>query len=205
MTIRNTAGAILLAALAVLAVNAATLLFPVPLYAQDAVTVTTDVVEVAPEPMAPDTTVLVNEPAGDTIVTIPVDDIVTKILGWLRDIVITAAIAAVGWAGRLLPKTVVNWLMQTIVERNLARAVDYGINAVEGAVKGVELRVDVGSAVIAEALQYAMNHAPGWIIRWLGGPEKIRDMIIARIPLDSEATAEKVAVALGNPPDRDFF
>lgn len=99
------------------------------------------------------------------------------------------------WALRLVPASLRAFITAERVrqvEQLIARGVDYGLNAVAGAAKGKTLDVHVGSQVVAEAGQYVINHGPDKLIDWMGGPDAIKEKIIARIPLAEQATAAEV-------------
>lgn len=173
-------------------------LAPLTVAAQDNLaTQVAETVEQASTPLAIDPAVVVTQtPEGDTVVAVPVGNWIGELLQWARDIAITGAVVAFTWLARKLPQTLVNKFLLERAEQLLVRAVDYGINATAGATKGLTLDVNVGSAVVANALDYALEHGPGKIIAWMGGANLIKQKIIARIPLDSVATAEKVAAAV---------
>lgn len=178
---------LLIAAAAMLAV------LSLPTYAQDpTVAAAGDTTTVTTTPAGDDTTVI-NTPVGqpttieqgdtNTTVVVPYGTWLDQVLAAIQSslaIIITAVIA---WAFRNFPKAVVDILRTLQAEQMLMRAAEYGINATRGAVKGKSLDIDVGNEVIAKAVQYAINNAPGWLITWLGGESAIRDKIIARIPL----------------------
>lgn len=157
-----------------------------------------------------DDTTIINTPEGEattiempdttTVVSVPYGNWLSDAASALRDVAITLGLALSAWLFRSLPKTLLNKWLQEIVEKNMIPAINSGINAVEGAVRGQVLTIDVGSSVVAHAAQYFVDHAPGWLVTVLGGPEKIRGMVLARIPLESAATAQKVANALSDGP-----
>lgn len=173
------------------------LLAPVGAFAQDLATapvVTTgDATVVTTTPAGDDTTVI-NTPTGqpttieqgDTNTTVVVDygDWLDKLLAWVQTAAGVIVATLVAWAFRALPQSVVSILRTLQIEQVLKRAADYGINITRGAVQGKSLTVDVGNKVVAEALQYAIDNAPRWLIAWAGGPDAIRDKLIARIPMD---------------------
>lgn len=53
--------------------------------------------------------------------------------------------------------------------------------------KDKTLDVDVGNKVLAQALQYAVDNAPGWLQTWAGGPEGLAKKIWARLNLGDGA------------------
>lgn len=75
-----------------------------------------------------------------------------------------------------------------LVERLVRNATDYALNAVAGAVRGRRLTVSVGSAVIARAVQRALDQAPGWLIRAAGGGEGVAEKVFRSLPLEAAAT-----------------
>lgn len=128
-----------------------------------------------------DATTVVEAGEADTVI-VPVGNWADAILENAASLVAAALMAVFGWLLRALPKQAVDIIRTLRVEQILARAVDYGINATRGAVRGKELTVDVGNEVIAKAMQRVIDSAPGWVIEWLGGIEAIRKMIISRLP-----------------------
>lgn len=76
-----------------------------------------------------------------------------------------------------------------LVERLVRNATDYALNAVAGAVRGRTLTVSLGSAVIARAVQRALDEAPGWLIRAAGGGEGVAAKVFRALPLEEGATA----------------
>jgi hypothetical protein len=145
---------------------------------------------------ASDTTTIINAPAGQpvtiakddstTTVVVPVGTWVEQVLAAVQSSLAVIIAAVVAWAFRNLPKSVVSILRTLQIEQVLTRAADYGISATRGAVKGKTLDVNVGNEAVAKAVQYAVDNAPRWLIDWAGGPEAIKDKIIARIPLGED-------------------
>lgn len=122
--------------------------------------------------------------AADTTVAVPYGDLITTVLSGLRDAILAGSAATLVWLGRNLPGFGAELIKMVIANRWLDRAVDFGINTTEGAVAGKVLSVDVGSAVVANALTYFMTHAPAWLKAWLGAHEDdIKDRLLARIPV----------------------
>lgn len=80
-------------------------------------------------------------------------------------------------------------LTDALVERLVRNATDYALNAVSGAVRGRTLTVSLGAAVIARAVQRALDEAPGWLIRAAGGGEGVAAKVFRALPLEEEATA----------------
>jgi hypothetical protein len=80
----------------------------------------------------------------------------------------------------------------------IAKAVNYGIGAVEGAVHGKTLTLETTNLVLAAAEQYAVASAPA-ISKWLGA--NLRPLILAKlsalgvVPADASADLVGAAVA----------
>lgn len=135
---------------------------------------------------------LVTLPAhGQTVVTAVPDTTVAIPWGdWIiagRDAVAAAIMLAVTYAFRALPANIVAMLTSARVIQIIEKGIDYGLNSVAGAAKGKTLNVNVGNAVVAQAVQYVINQAPGWMVNWVGGEEGIRRMIVARLPVAEDA------------------
>jgi len=127
---------------------------------------------------------------GGTAVTIPWGDWLVVVLANSGEIVLSIVGLAVSWLLLRLPGPIADFIKTLRVEQFLERAIEYGISATKGAAKGRSLSVDVGSGVIAEALRYVIDKAPGALITWMGGPDAIREMILARLDLDTDADGE---------------
>jgi hypothetical protein len=87
-----------------------------------------------------------------------------------------------------LPANIVAFFGNGRVELLINNAINYGLNAVAGAVKGKTLDVDVGNKVLAQALQYAVDNAPAWLQTWAGGPEGLAKKIWAKLNLGEGAS-----------------
>lgn len=114
-----------------------------------------------------------------------------------------AAAAAQGLASLLLPAAIAAatalvarlagplrfLITNTLVERLVRNASDYAINAIAGAVRGQTLSVPLGSAVIAKAVQRALEQAPSWLVAAAGGRAGIAEKVFRALPLEEAATA----------------
>ncbi|WP_448952109.1 hypothetical protein [Labrys neptuniae] len=120
---------------------------------------------------------------ADTVVSIPLGD-------WIKDIgslVLSLSLPAILWIVRKLPASIAQIVTTAQVDQLLNKGIAYAINAVEGATAGKTLSVNVGNAVLAQALNYVTAHAPQWLIDWMGGLDAIAQKIIARLNLDPAA------------------
>lgn len=129
---------------------------------------------------------------SDTAITIPYGKLVED---WVPFIASGLA-ALVAWGFRQLPSNIVAILGNGRVELLINNAIGYGLNAVAGAAKGKTLDVDVSNKVVAQALQYAIDNAPGWLLAWAGGPEGLAKKIWGRLDLPPEADASGVVAAV---------
>lgn len=109
-------------------------------------------------------------------------------------------LAAIGWAMRQLPASIVAILKTAQVEQMLGKAIDYGMNTVKGASRDKVLEVDVGNAVIAQGVSYVVRNGPKWLVDWLGGEHGIRERILARLELSENAGAEPNVILQGTQP-----
>ncbi len=116
--------------------------------------------------------------AAPTVVTIPWGDWLTAAAPDIAALVLAAAL----WLVRQIPGEVGALLRTKRVEQLLDRSIGYGINAVAGAAHGRTLSLDVGSAVLAEAVDYAIEHAPR-LVAW-AGEDHLAEKIWARLRLD---------------------
>jgi hypothetical protein len=128
----------------------------------------------------------VAEKTVDTTIEIPIGEWLTAV----GDFVLLAIPVAFAWLARKLPGQAANILITLRVDQLLQKAVQYGINATAGAMKDKPLSVDVGSEVLENALQYVVDNGPGWLIKWMGGKDTIRQKIIARLELDEAASVD---------------
>lgn len=110
---------------------------------------------------------------------------VSEIAGAVAWVLMSLAMVAL----RKLPANLVAIFGNARVELLIDNAINYGLNAVAGAVKDKKLEVDVGNQVLREALQYAIDNAPGWLQSWAGGPEQIAKKIWAKLNLGEGADA----------------
>ncbi len=120
--------------------------------------------------------------AVSNIVTIPYGDYIQAALpfvGWAIGLAATFAL-------RHLPSSLVAVLKTSLAEQMFARAIDFALNAVAGASKGKKLDATIGNAVIAQAVQYILQYGPGFMVKWLGNEQGLRDRIVARLDLQPD-------------------
>lgn len=97
-----------------------------------------------------------------------------------------------GYLFRKLPENIVGLIGNARVELLLTNAENWGINAVKDATKDKSMTVDVGNAVLAQALSYALNNGSSWLLNWAGGPDGLAQKLWARLNLDPKATSDAV-------------
>ncbi len=107
---------------------------------------------------------------------------------------------AYAWLLRQLPEQIVGILRTIRVEQILDKAITYGVNAVRGAAQGKTLDINLGSEVLAEAVQYVIDRAPAWVIEWTGGREGIAKMIAARLPMEADSSVKLPEVRAARTP-----
>jgi hypothetical protein len=135
------------------------------------------------------------DPAS-TVVSIPYGDwfsASTEFIGWGLALLVTFAL-------RFVPASLAGILKTAQVEQLLAKAIDYGLNAVAGASKDKVLDADLGNAVVAQALRYVVDLGPRWVINFLGGEEGIKARIIARLDLASGVSLAAKGTLMAPPP-----
>lgn len=121
-----------------------------------------------------------------TAVTVPIGDWLANVQPVLNTIITLGVAAIVGIVLRFLPaglRSVLAGLLTPQVDQLLGQAINYGFNTVAGAEKGKTLTVDTHNGVVAQALQYALDHGPAYLVQWMGGPDAIVEKIISRLDL----------------------
>lgn len=133
--------------------------------------------------------------AGGVVVTVPPTEVV---LNWgdflaifLANIADPTSVAwtafgiAMTWLVAQLPGPA-KWAFNVFkVDQLLAKALIGAINSTKGAVAGKSLDVNVGSEVLAKAIQYAVDNGQKWLIDWMGGANGVEEKLIARMSLDA--------------------
>ncbi|KMO21416.1 hypothetical protein SQ03_03215 [Methylobacterium platani JCM 14648] len=109
----------------------------------------------------------------------------------LQEIVITAVIPAVAAYAIQAIRKVYPWaalfLTQARVEQMANAVTEYAINAVPGAVKEGKLSINVGSAVIAKAVQRAVDAAPAKALEAAGGQAGLAEIVFRKLSLEDGA------------------
>ncbi|BDL38583.1 hypothetical protein ACWFZ6_23750 [Methylorubrum extorquens] len=128
-------------------------------------------------------------PWGDWLVALAVslrEPILTILLPIIAAYIIQAIRKVYPWAAL--------FLSQRRVEMMLEAAVDFGLDAVNGAAKGKTLSVNVAVPVIAKGTQYVIDTAPPAVIKAAGGADGIAARIFRKLDLDDHASEAAVLV-----------
>jgi len=123
---------------------------------------------------------------------------------WAWGAMISEASGAIAWVLlsaamvmlRKLPANLVAIFGNARVDLLINNGINYGLNAVSGAVKDKKLSVDVGNEVLAKALQYAVDNSSGWLQTWAGGPEGLAKKIWGKLNLGEGASDAALPAAV---------
>lgn len=98
---------------------------------------------------------------------------------------VTAGVARVApWATSILTRQ--------RIESAIRAGVDYGQNAVAGAVRGRHVSADLGAAVVAAGTKHVVATSPARVVRKAGGVQGVATRIFRALPLEEQASAETV-------------
>ncbi len=120
-----------------------------------------------------------------TDVVIPWGNDLGAIIGVAEQALGAVLLFALTIAARHLPASLSSFVTQqriAALEPLLEHAIDYALNMAAVAAKDQTVKVNVGSATVATAAQYALDHGAAHLIVWAGGEKGITQKIIARIP-----------------------
>lgn len=127
---------------------------------------------------------------ADTSIALPVAEWAAA----ARNVVICVLLGIWGVAKNKLPAPIL-WALKLYGEQKLVeQAVNMGINAVPGAAKGEALSINVGSQVLAHALQWVVDTVPGFVVSLMGGEDGIKAKIFAALHLEPDASAAELGV-----------
>ena len=150
-------------------------LFAVPAFADPAVTTTTTTVSV---------------PWGEWLST-GIEQIIIPILA-------TVLLAILAWAAKFLPASLRAYATTkntAAVEQLLQKAISFALNKAALASVGQSVTIPVGSAAVTDALNYAIQHGPDWLLKWAGGTTGIQQKIVARLPVTAVVVTEAPKVS----------
>lgn len=124
-------------------------------------------------------------PAAPVGAVVPFGDWIDGVAQFLLPILGVAIAGLVTFILRFVPAAIRTYItagMIAQVNQLLQNAVNYAITTVDGAEKGKTLTIPVANAVIAQALQFVIDHGPSALIDWMGGKIGITQKIVARLP-----------------------
>lgn len=156
------------------------------------------VVDPVPEAVASGAAAIAAE--QDTSATIYVGNIVAYVVDNIKEILLTLILGAVALAARTLPGFAgygVRFFMANMGEKFVNNLLDYGLNAVKDATKDQELTINVGSEVVAAAIERmtSLENLDPWIkslIKFLGGKAGVAEKVFRKMNLAKGATTENV-------------
>ena len=128
------------------------------------------------------------------LVVVPWGDLVAAILPAAEVLFMGALL----WVASTFAPPLYAFLRTKQVEQLLNRAGDFAFNSVGGAVKGRELSIEVGNAVLREMLDYALKHGGAWLTEFAGTPIEIAEKAYARLPFPAEATKPDFAAIVND-------
>lgn len=122
-------------------------------------------------------------PWGDWIVSALAP--VTAALVPVAAAAVTAGVAKVApWATSILTRQ--------RIESAIRAGVEYGQNAVAGAVRGRHVSADLGAAVVAAGTKHVVATSPARVVRKAGGVQGVATRIFRALPLEEQASVETV-------------
>ncbi|WP_291209041.1 hypothetical protein [Hyphomonas sp.] len=114
-------------------------------------------------------------------------DLVTWLGGYIEEIVLVF----IAFGIRLLPGQLYAILVTARWEQIAANAIRFGINRVAGTLADKPI-VDSaqGQSVLNQALVFALQYGPGFLIKWVGGPKAVAEKLAARLNLDADVDVD---------------
>lgn len=130
--------------------------------------------------------------AGEVAAAIPWGQWLTAALSAASSVLVPVAAAAVTAGVAKVAPWATSILTRQRIESAIRAGVDYGQNAVAGAVRGRSVSVDLGPAVVAAGTKHIVATSPSGVIRKAGGVEGVAARVFRALPLDEKASAETV-------------
>lgn len=131
-------------------------------------------------------------PVGDKAVVLPYGDWIVAGLNVLVPVLVSLLAGVATWAIHTYVPIFGAFVSQGLVQRIVQNATDYATNAIDGAAKGEQLTIPVGSAVIAKAAQRAVDQVPAWLLKLAGGPAGVAEKVFRTLHLEPGSTAANV-------------
>jgi hypothetical protein len=134
--------------------------------------------------------------ASDTQVNVPIGAWIDGVADVVTPVIVLAIGGGLIRVAGPIAGPLIGMLGQKRVNQLLDKAIRYAFNAVKGVTpNGGVLSVDVGNEVIARAMNYAIAHAPKLVSTVIGGQDRLREKIIARLDLPADFSTPGVAPA----------
>ena len=133
-------------------------------------------------------------PIGDKAVIVPWGDWIVAALNMFVPILVSLLAGVTTWAIHAYVPIFGAFVSQSLVERIVQNATDFATNAIDGAARGEQLTIPVGSAVIAKAAQRAVDQVPTWLLKLAGGPAGVAEKVFRTLHLEPGSTAANVLV-----------
>jgi hypothetical protein len=130
--------------------------------------------------------------AGGTAATIPWGQWLTAVLSTASSVLVPVAAAAVTAGVAKVAPWATSILTRQRIESAIRAGVDYGQNAVAGAVRGRSVSVDLGPAVVAAGTKHVVATNSSGVVRKAGGVEGVAARVFQALPLEEKASAETV-------------
>ena len=130
---------------------------------------------------------LAQQAAADTTVTVPWGAMLAGILVQAQAGLTALLLGALSALVLKMPGWLQGLIATAKVEQVLERAIGYAVATTAGAVQGEALTVDTGNKVVKQAVEYVLTHAPAWLVKWMGGEDKIAQKVIARLDVAKSA------------------
>ncbi|MCW2276401.1 hypothetical protein GJ654_18920 [Rhodoblastus acidophilus] len=97
---------------------------------------------------------------------------------WLKEIIVSVGSLAVAVLSFVIAKWAPAYVKVFLTDDLIAKAVNYGLGAVEGAVAGKTLTLETTNEVLAAAEQFAVASAPR-VSKWAG--DNLRPLILSKL------------------------
>lgn len=140
--------------------------------------------------------------AGGVVVTVPPTEVVFNWGDFLaiflaniadpQSVAWTFVAGAIAFVVAQLPAPAKWFFNMFKVDQILQKALQAALNSTAGASAGQSLSLNVGSVVLAKAIQYAIDNGQKWLIDWMGGTAGIEQKLIARMDLAATVDGNKL-------------
>lgn len=123
--------------------------------------------------------------------TLDLGPAIHQIFTYVNIMVPIAVIMLVGWLGNKFGVGALT--SNTMLHNSLERAIQYGLNAVEGAVEGKSMSVPIASDVLRHALEYAVQYVPQLLAGHNLDPGSVVKLLMGHLPtVEGAISADEV-------------